>query len=188
MDYLTIDHLPAKDLTRIFSKIKTVPTASCWLWTGCIDQAGYGTVSYRGKMYKTHRFLYAWLVGAVPSYVHGQSNAEIDHLCRNRACCNPVHLELVSHRENTYRGVSFSAIYAKQDACKNGHAFTLENTRYSRKQRVCRACEREAGARKRKSASYKKWNQQYAKKPERAAYMSAWKRQKRAKLKAESES
>jgi hypothetical protein len=66
---------------------------------------------------------------------------ELDHLCRNRSCVNPAHLEAISHKENILRGESFSSINAKRTHCKHGHEFTPENTyRWRGKMRTCRAC------------------------------------------------
>lgn len=188
LEYLTIEHLTTKDLTRVFSKIhistdRFYNGSPCWEWTGT-KNSGYGAVSWKGKMLTTHRFFYAWLVAPVPPYISGESNIEIDHLCRNRACANPAHLELVPHKINTHRGTSFSAIYAQMSACKNGHPFSEENTRFTARQRVCRECERAAGMRKRKTEANKEWNRRYLKKPERLAYIAKWKREKRAKNKA----
>ena len=75
---------------------------------------------------------------------------ELDHLCRNRACINPNHLEAVTHRENCLRGASPPAHFARQTHCVNGHAFDETNT-YLRHdgqgKRKCRTCAREHMAR-----------------------------------------
>ncbi len=97
-----------------------------------------------------HKVAYEELVGTVPE------GAELDHLCRVRACCNPAHLEPVTHRENVERGGSLTNDNAAKTACSRGHAFTPENTaiqtypdgRFMR--RRCRACSN--GPRRRRAA------------------------------------
>jgi len=76
-----------------------VDANGCWVWQGNSTQDGYGRMSFRqdGESY-THRFSYQAHKGPIPD------GKEIDHLCRNRTCCNPDHLEAVTHRENTQRG------------------------------------------------------------------------------------
>ncbi len=59
---------------------------------------GYGRCQWRRKTWKTHRLVFTWLVGPIPPEM------QLDHLCRNRRCCNPTHLELVTGTENTRRG------------------------------------------------------------------------------------
>ena len=70
----------------------------CWLWHGCVQSNGYGRVSFRGKSGYAHRMSYQLCWGAIPK------GLELDHLCRNRACINPWHLEPVTRSVNCLRG------------------------------------------------------------------------------------
>jgi hypothetical protein len=103
----------------------------CLIWpTRRTD--GYGT--YRGGY--AHRFAYEDRVGPIPD------GMTLDHVCRNRSCVNPDHLEPVSMGENTRRGTSPVAANARKTACVNGHAYTPSNTRLTPKGRACRECAR----------------------------------------------
>jgi hypothetical protein len=88
-----------------------------------------------GECY-AHRVLYRLVNGPIPI------GAEIDHLCRNRSCVNPDHLEAVSHRENLMRSpIAPAAINARKTHCKYGHEFTQTNTYVSSGRRRCRLCQ-----------------------------------------------
>ena len=116
--------LTRKILRRVFAKIQINRTTGCWNWTGALDPH-YGLVSYHYRHEKAHRFMYAWLVEPLPrgEAGRGATPLTVDHLCRNRACCNPAHLEAVSQRENVLRGESVVAEGARQTVCRRGHPF-----------------------------------------------------------------
>jgi len=119
-------------LARFKSRVKIVN--DCWLWQGRLDRSGYGEFDWSGKTNKAHIYSFRTFVCDVPK------GKELDHLCRNRNCVNPEHLEPVSHAENMRRGQ-----WARQTACQNGHKYTQE-TLYINKtsgQRTCRICRAE---------------------------------------------
>lgn len=123
---------------RITAKI-VESDSGCWEWTGRLIADGYGAIRIERRTVYLHRLTYMALVGEIPTGLH------IDHLCRNRACCNPAHLEPVTCRENVLRSpVAPAAINARKKACKRGHPFTEENTGKATRGRACRKCKREA--------------------------------------------
>lgn len=101
----------------------------CWTWKGCLSTKGYAQVRINNRLWTVHRLAYEMLVGPIPP------GLVVDHLCRNRACCNPVHLEPVTSRENTLRGE-----VSRRTHCPQGHAYTAENTYRWRTYRYCRQC------------------------------------------------
>lgn len=108
----------------------------CLPWAGPLDAYGYGRAP---KSVKAHRMAYVAAFGAIP---HGM---ELDHLCRNRACVNPDHLEPVTHRVNVLRGTSPTAINAAKVSCVRGHPYDAMNTRVGPDgKRYCRACHRDS--------------------------------------------
>lgn len=109
----------------------------CWEWMATLDRHGYGTF-FDGGNRPAHRVAYALWVGPIPA------GLDIDHLCRNRACVNPEHLEAVSRRTNILRGAAPTALTFQMNRCKRGHQFTPENTVIKGgdpSKRQCRQCQ-----------------------------------------------
>lgn len=134
------------DLARRIKSRTVVTPDGCWQWTGGKSE-GYGRLSFDGVLYYTHRAMFEALVGPIPD------GLTIDHLCRNRACCNPAHLEPVTRGENVRRGIAgavtrarFAKARAARTHCKHGHDLAVVGT-YTRtvqgyETKVCRECGR----------------------------------------------
>lgn len=95
----------------------------------------------RQQQMLAHRYAWITLVGEIPAGLH------IDHLCRNKVCVNPDHLEPVTPRVNVLRGYSMVAANARATHCTHGHEFTPENTRLKHGDRICRQCRRDSNRR-----------------------------------------
>lgn len=111
--------------------------SECWEWTRYKARNGYGKIWFKGKTWYVHRLFYTICRGPIAD------GLELDHLCRNRWCCNPDHLEAVTRRENALRGVGIPALNAAKTHCIRGHPYSSENT-YTcpRNRRYCIACKR----------------------------------------------
>lgn len=109
---------------------------ACWPWLGSLNAKGYGRRYFQGRARLAHGVAYVLSGRTVPD------GYTIDHLCRNRGCQNPKHLEAVPHRENLLRGNTISAKAASTTVCPQGHPYDAENTAIRRGRRVCRACDR----------------------------------------------
>jgi hypothetical protein len=108
--------------------------AGCWFWLGNISPQGYGHVYHEGIVTTAHRVAYELTHGPIPAKLW------IDHLCRNRACVNPTHLEVTTPAENVLRG---KALY-RPPTCRRGHPF--DGVRGNGR-RYCMTCNRERAAR-----------------------------------------
>lgn len=118
------------DDLRLWRKI--VVLEDCWEWVGATDDKGYGRIAIGGKKMLAHRVMYETEHGPIPP------GLELDHLCRNRRCVKPSHMEAVTHRENCLRGFGVGAMAARRTHCKHGHPLDGLATH----QRYCLTCHR----------------------------------------------
>lgn len=132
-------------LERFLEKIEIDIQTECWVWTAALSSDGYGQLRVGKNMQEVHRVSYEFFVGPIPF------DKEIDHLCRNRACVNPEHLESVIHRINCERGdpegngVRALREVAKKRSekthCKYNHPLSGDNLRIRKSgKRVCVMC------------------------------------------------
>lgn len=110
-------------------------TDSCWNWTACIAKNGYGRFVFNTKHMLVHRISYELIHGKIPE------GKQLDHLCRNRRCVNPVHLQPVPPKENVLRGIGITAKNSEKTHCKRGHELSGENLVIEKNgSRQCRLC------------------------------------------------
>lgn len=117
---------------RLFQR-RQITAGGCWEWTGSQSRGGYGGIRIDDKLHRVHRVAYEHFVGPIAE------GLQIDHLCRNRLCFNPDHLEPVTQRVNIERGL----LGAAKTHCSNGHEYTPENVAIRRGRRRCKVCDRE---------------------------------------------
>jgi len=117
---------------RFVEKVRK--TNTCWWWTASRVN-GYGQFRLGGTMMGAHRFAYELWVGPIPE------GMTLDHLCRNRGCVNPAHLDPCTQRENKERSPLHG--HAKK-TCPAGHPYGGDNLYVDpRGHRHCRTCRRE---------------------------------------------
>lgn len=116
---------------RFWSKVKKDQSSGCWNWMASTAH-GYGAFYYKNHLVRAHRIAYENSFGLIPK------GFEIDHLCNNRGCVNPEHMEIVTRSENLRR------ITDHKGSFRCGHPANIENTRWKNGERVgrrmCRIC------------------------------------------------
>ena len=90
-------------ISKLMSRVFICPDTQCWLWTGPNSGSGkgggYGRMCLDGQTVATHLVSYTHFYGYIPG------KKQVDHKCNNRLCCNPTHLELVTHKQNQKRRI-----------------------------------------------------------------------------------
>jgi hypothetical protein len=119
-------------LERFLDRLSPEPNTGCWFWLGGLNGEGYGYLRVDGVLTPAHLFGYRALIGPVPR------GLELDHLCRNKGCVNPRHLEPVTHKVNVNRGANILRARAKREfrdgriVCDLGHPWIRENILFGR--------------------------------------------------------
>ena len=109
-------------------------SGKCWIDNQSLSK-GYSQRNIKGIRYNGHRESYKLFIGAIPE------GLVIDHLCGNKACYRPSHLEAVTQKENVLRGNSFFATRSRMTHCFRGHEFDESNTLINKNgTRRCRKC------------------------------------------------
>lgn len=130
---LTIDDLQK----RVCRKIAKDYESGCSIWTGAPSLKGYGRITIDRRALKAHRLIASLVYGKVPA------GMVVDHLCRNRLCVNPKHLEIVTNQVNVQRGLLNSG-RPPRSSCNAGHAYSEDTVCYRSNglylTRRCRVC------------------------------------------------
>lgn len=138
----TLRYVPQSPSDDIEARLleQSVRVGECLEWQGYVLASGYGIVHWRGKTWVCHRAMWTAKVGPIPT----DDDWTIDHLCRNRACVNVDHMEVVTRIENARRGGGLELAHAKTrgaTTCPNGHEYAEENTFIKPSgARLCRIC------------------------------------------------
>jgi len=127
-------------LERFWNKVEVQPSG-CWEWMAYKWPDGYGCFYFDGKLVRAHRFSYELNKGKIPV------GLQLDHLCRNRRCVNPTHLQPVTCKENLHRSpIVITTICSNKTHCPRGHELigsNLDKWQLAHGNRICRKCKNE---------------------------------------------
>ncbi len=123
---------------RFWANVDIAGGDECWRWRGSKNSLGYGKAYAGENRYRSaHRVAYELARGPIPA------GLQLDHLCRNRLCVNPLHLEPVTQKENILRGIGWGAENARKERCPRGHRYDYRD----KAGRRCRQCQNESNLR-----------------------------------------
>ncbi len=125
-----------KTMDDHIATIKVIGSWCCWRLPCKLRTNGYAHLRSDGRNGYAHRLIYEHLIGPI------MDGLTLDHLCRNRWCCHPNHLQPVTHDVNIMRGAGLAANNSQKKACPSGHTYDDNNTRVYRNSRYCRMCDR----------------------------------------------
>jgi len=136
----TPEKLTLHQMRRFFGKFDfPVKKNDCWPWKGAKIPQGYGAIRIQDEFFLAHRVAYEQWRGSIPT------DLILDHLCHNRSCVNPAHLEAVTHQVNILRGTGATARHARKAQCPCGLPYTTRQYRVgkegrTREVRGCKVC------------------------------------------------
>lgn len=129
---------------RFWNNVSAASAEGCWKWNGPISIYGYGRLmesvgNRKTKQLMAHRFAYEEIVGKI------KEGMTIDHVCRNRSCVNPAHMEIVTRAENSMRAHSKNMDAMRDNRCTKGHKIegenlVLEKRKNGSERKRCRTC------------------------------------------------
>lgn len=128
-------------LPHFLQKVPSRPAEGCWPWAGAMTRNGYGTFWVGAQCWRAHRYAFSVYRGPIPD------GLVIDHLCRNRRCVNPEHLEAVTQSTNLARGDGLVSAQNARTHCPRGHALVpgnLDLTQVKAGKRSCKRCKADA--------------------------------------------